>query len=59
VRNRIVGIVGIVLGGVIVLRFNFMNDPAPESAMDELVIGLFGAVMFLAGLHAVFKESGS
>jgi hypothetical protein len=57
VRNRIFGIIGIVLGGAIFLRLNTMNDP-PGPRVDvagELVVVLFGAVMFLAGLNALFR----
>jgi uncharacterized membrane protein YeaQ/YmgE (transglycosylase-associated protein family) len=60
-RNRIFGIIGVLLGGAILLSFNFIDDPPMGRTITagEIVIGLFGAVLFLAGLESLFKQDRS
>ena len=60
-QNRIFGIVGVLTGGTILLCFNFIDDPPMGRTITagEIVIGLFGAVLFLAGLESLFKQGRS
>lgn len=59
-RNKIFGVIGMVWGGLIVLRILLNLSALDGSAYSggTVVAGGLGALMFGAGLHAFLKKPG-
>lgn len=57
-RNRIIGLIGIGIGGVMLLQF-FSSGSVPAIRnynVGQLTLPAIGAVVFVVGLYLLFKD---